>query len=116
MTGSLTGLSVFDHLDHHVLAPRAFKGAPIVVWLIIRLDGNEPHLCIAVFTTRTADYQWMRNDLSFSHGGHHQQYVKPARPHCRFLSMGCPHYPQCLGALGLLGWRRKRKAFAAIAA
>jgi hypothetical protein len=60
-------LFVFDHLNHLVLAPRAFKRAPIVVWLV-GLNGNEPHLRTATFAKRTAYYPRMRNDLSFSHG------------------------------------------------
>jgi hypothetical protein len=62
----LTGLFVFDHLDHLVLAPRTFKGAPIMVWFV-RLDENEPHLRIANFAGGTADYSRMQNDLNFSH-------------------------------------------------
>jgi hypothetical protein len=60
-------LFVFNHLDQFLLAPRAFKGAPIVVWFV-RLNGDEPHLRITKFATRTADYSWMRNDLSLRHG------------------------------------------------
>jgi hypothetical protein len=50
-----------------MLAPWAFKGAPIVIWLIIRFDRNEPHLSIANFATRTAHYPRVWNDLIFSH-------------------------------------------------
>ena len=40
----LWALSIFNDLDPFVLAPWAFKSAPIVIWLVIRFNRNEPHL------------------------------------------------------------------------
>ena len=69
-------LFVFDHLDRQMLAPWAFKGAPIVVWFVW-LDGNEPHLRIANFATRSAHYHRQRNDLRLSHGSVPLKIVGP---------------------------------------
>lgn len=64
-------LFVFDHLDQLVLAPWAFKSAPVVVWCVIGLNSNEPHLRVANFATRTTHYPRMRDDLRSSHDAPH---------------------------------------------
>jgi hypothetical protein len=60
-------LFVFDDLDGLFLAPRAFKGALIVVWRIGRLDTGEPHLSATRFATREAHRPRLPNYLKGSH-------------------------------------------------
>jgi hypothetical protein len=64
-------LFVFYHLDQLVLAPWAFKSAPVVVWCVIGLNSNEPHLRVANLATRTTHYPRMRDDLRSSHDAPH---------------------------------------------
>lgn len=45
-------LAVLDNLDDQMLAPRAFKGAPITTRLF-RFNGRQPHVRVANFATRT---------------------------------------------------------------
>ncbi len=47
-------LFVSDDLNSLFLAPRAFKGAPIVSWLIGGLYTGEPHLSATRFAKRPA--------------------------------------------------------------
>ena len=47
-------LFVSDDLNSLFLAPRAFKGAPIVSWLIGGLYTGEPHLSATRFAKRQA--------------------------------------------------------------
>jgi hypothetical protein len=60
-------LFVFDDLDGLFLAPRAFKGALIVVWRIGRLDTGEPHLSATRFATRKAHRPRLPDYLIRSH-------------------------------------------------
>ena len=56
-------LFVFDDFDGLFLAPRAFKGALIVVWRIGGLDTDEPHLSATRFATREAHRPRLPNYL-----------------------------------------------------
>jgi hypothetical protein len=60
-------LFVFDDFDGLFLAPRAFKGALIVVWRIGGLDTDEPHLSATRFATREAHRPRLPNYLIRSH-------------------------------------------------
>jgi hypothetical protein len=60
-------LFVFDDFDGLFLAPRAFKGALIVVWRIGGLDTDEPHLSATRFATREAHRPRLPNYLKGSH-------------------------------------------------
>jgi len=90
-----TKLTIFNNLDPFVLAPWAFKSAPIVVWLVIRFNRNEPHLRVTSIATRAANYPWPRNDLNFAHGSTPStSNGKSVAACCRLVSIGCPRYPE----------------------
>jgi hypothetical protein len=52
--GSMPRLFIFDDLNGLFLAPRAFKSAQIVFWLIGGLYTGEPHLSATRFAKRQA--------------------------------------------------------------
>ncbi len=59
-------LTVIDDLDFEVLAPRAFKRAPIVTEFL-RLNANEPHVCVTQIAARVRDHPTFRKYLIRTH-------------------------------------------------
>ena len=59
-------LTVIDDLDFNVLAPRAFKRASIVT-KFLRLNANEPHVCVTQIAARMRDHPALRKYLIRSH-------------------------------------------------
>jgi hypothetical protein len=68
-------LAVIDDLDFEVLAPRALKRAPIVTGFV-RLDANEPHVCVTQIAARVRDHPPFREYLIGSHASHPNEYSK----------------------------------------
>lgn len=57
----------FDDFDEHVPARRTFEPAPVVTCLV-RLDGGEPHDCVAPVAGRVFDVLRMRRGFGYLHG------------------------------------------------
>jgi hypothetical protein len=59
-------LAVVDDFDCNVLAPRAFKRAPIVTGFV-RFNAGEPHVCVTPIAARMRDHPTFRKYLIRSH-------------------------------------------------
>ena len=71
-SGRVVRFPILHDLNHDVLAPWAFKRAPVVTGCV-RLDADKPHIGIAELAARVRNYPPSRKYLKWSHASPSQR-------------------------------------------